>query len=124
LSSASSPQSFASWCAGHGIPPAAIGAFRWDDSQLATANATTLDFISGAAYGLISTELLRREGSVAAGKLTSYMNDNPATRAERSSEPPIPGSYGARALDNAGSAAIYCDAAMRIANIGEIVSRV
>jgi hypothetical protein len=120
LSSALSPHVLANLCSSLGVPPQAINAFRWNDPKLAETNAVTLDVIYGAAHGAMPVELLRQEGASSAAKLMAVLADSPAARSERAGDAPAPGSYGARALDNASSAASYCDAAARIANVGKI----
>ena len=121
LTDALSPQTLGAWCASQGIPHGAVAAFRWDDAKLISSNEVTLDAVSGAAHGAMSVELLRRGGVAVAAALFNVLSESPAARAERSMDMPAPGSYGARALENAASVTAYCDVVTRIANIGETI---
>ena len=69
----------------------------------------------------LAAELLQPEPEEAShgGRITATLCDNPASRAERSAEAVMIGSYAARALENAPGAASYGDLAARIATLGE-----
>ena len=119
LSPALTPASLGQWCQARGIPGAAVAAFRWDDAALVAGNAVTLAAVPPGFPPPLAPESLQREGEEAGARIIAALCDNPASRAERSAEAAMLGSYAARALESAPSAASYGDLAARIATLGE-----
>ena len=124
LSPALTPASLGQWCQARGIqargiPGAAVAAFRWDDAALVAGNAVTLAAVPPGFPPPLAPESLQREGEEAGARIVAALCDNPASRAERSAEAVMIGSYAARALENAPGATSYGDLAARIATLGE-----